>query len=122
MQTVLLYLQLEALERPEGLPVTYLDVHRRGSLSSSGQRPNIRKVPCLRASSCLRSVRPLSLSRRQLSRRVPQAGRGGARTSCAWGLGGPMGVLAGDGAGTDQGLGGGHGARAGGPGGSSPAS
>src|SRR5215467_15716412 len=74
MQTVLLYLQLEALERPEGLPVTYLDVHRRGSLSSSGQRPNIRKVPCLRASSCLRSVRPLSLSRRQLSRRVPQGG------------------------------------------------
>src|SRR5262245_11715369 len=34
METVLLYLQLEARERAQRLPLTYLDVHRRGSLNS----------------------------------------------------------------------------------------
>src|SRR5262245_13207539 len=45
MHTILLYLQLEALERPEGLPLTYLDVHRRLSLSSRGNAPISGKFP-----------------------------------------------------------------------------
>src|SRR5215467_5127040 len=106
MQTVLLYLQLEALERPEGLPVTYLDVHRRGSLSSPGQRPNIRKVPCLRASSYLRSVRPLVLPERVPPVTLAKDASGGPwrgpHVLCV-GPGWGYGALAGDGAGNGAG-------------------
>src|SRR5215510_7290920 len=52
METVLLYLQLEALESAERLPLTYLDVQRRGSLSSlRANAPTSGKFPLLPASS-----------------------------------------------------------------------
>src|SRR5262245_39801833 len=46
MQTVLLYLQFEALERPERLPLTNLDVHAASPWVTVANAPRSRKFPC----------------------------------------------------------------------------